>query len=307
MIDKPGLYEIPAAEYHQDPVGPAPSLSSSLARILLSQSPQHCWFAHPRLNPAYEPEESSRFDVGTAAHGYLLEGEAGFLIVDSPDWRTKLAQVARADARLAGKVALLADQWAAVRAMAKAAGPQLDAHEDPPRPLAGGRPEQTLIWQEGEIWCRARLDWLHEDRRTIDDLKTTGASANPDAWTRGQLFGSGFDVQAAFYLRGLRAVFGVEAIFRFVVIENMPPFALSVIGLAPDALALAERKVTHAISLWRYCLENDRWPGYPLRTCWAEAPPWEEARWLERELRDERPRGVRDDGRPIEGLLVEGT
>lgn len=304
MIDKPGIYDITAADYHADP-SPAPSLSASIAHVLLSQSPQHAWFAHPKLNPAFEREEDGRFDVGTAAHGYLLEGEAGFVIVHAADWRTKLAQEARADARRAGKVPLLADQWAGVRAMATAAGPQLDAHEDPPRPLAGGLPERTLIWQEGDIWCRARLDWLHEDRKMVEDLKTTGGTANPDVWTRGPLFDNGYDLQGAFYLRGLRVLFGIEADFRFVVQETYAPYALSVIGLGPDVLAIAEKKRRHAVEVWGYCLQTGQWPGYSTRTCYAELPPWEEARWLERELRDERPRGVSDDGRPVEDLLAQ--
>lgn len=305
MIDRPGIYHIPATEYHADPVI-TPSLSSSLSRILLMQSPLHCWHASPRLNPAFEREEKQAFDLGTATHAYFLEGETGFLIVDAQDWRTKAAQVARAEARLAGKVPLLADQWKAVLAMAKAAGPQLDAHEDPPRPLAGGLPEQTLIWQERDIWCRARLDWLHDDRKAVDDYKTTSGTANPDVWTRGPLFGNGFDLQAAFYLRGLAVLFGVAAIFRFVVQETFAPYALSVIALGPDVLTIAEKKRRHAIEAWRFCMQTDRWPGYPTRTCYAELPPWEEARWLEREACEERPRGMPDDGRPIENLLVEG-
>ena len=297
MIDVPGIYQIGAAEYHRDSVGPAPSLSASIAHILLNQSAWHAWFAHPRLNPAYERQDDERFDLGTAAHAYLLEGESGFTIIQAPDWRTKLAKEARDDARRDGKIPLLADRWGDVQGMALAAGQQLDVNEDPPRPLANGKPEQTLVWQENGLWCRARLDWLHDGHRMIDDYKSTGASANPDVWTRA-LFGAGHDVQAAFYLRGLKALTGIEAMFRFVVQENFPPYALSVIGLAPDALALAERKVQYAMTLWRHCIERNEWPGYARQICWATAPAWEEARWGEQEYRAQTVPPL-DDGRPV--------
>ena len=290
---KPGIYALSAAEYHRDPCS-APSLSASIAHELLSSSAWHAWVAHPMLNPAYQREDDERFDLGTAAHAYLLEGEAGFAIVQAPDWRTKVAKDARDHARAEGKIPLLADRWGDVQAMAVAARKQLQAHEAQPCPLSTGQPEQTLIWQEGETWCRERLDWLHDDRKTIDDYKTTGASANPEVWTRA-LFGAGHDVQAAFYLRGLKTLTGIEAAFRFVVQENFPPFALSVIGLAPDALALAERKVAHALACWQHCLVSGRWPGYPTQTCWATLPPWEEARWMERQ--------PVDDGRPLADQL----
>src|SRR6266446_5889204 len=84
---------------------------------------------------------------------------------------------------------------------------------EPPSVLSiqHGVPEQCLIWQERNgIWCRARPDWLRTDHRLVADYKTT-TNAAPDAWIRSQLFGLGYDIQAAFYLRGLRAVFGHDA------------------------------------------------------------------------------------------------
>lgn len=300
MIDQPGIYEISAEEYHADPVGPAPSLSSSLARTLLAYSPAHARFAHPRLNPDFRREEDEKFDLGSAAHSYILEGESGFAIIDQKDWRTKAAQEARDAARAEGKIPLLAHRWADVQAMAEAAERQLAAFEDTPRPFTGGKPEETLVWREGPVWCRARLDWLHSDHRTIDDLKTSAMSANPDAWGR-TLWSSGYDVQTAFYIRGVKAVFGGQPSMRLIVLENTAPYGLSVLSLDPAGLELAERKVRRAINLWRACLEVDRWPCYPTRTCFVDLPPWEEAKAMERELRDE---GIRDDGRPIDQLLA---
>lgn len=300
-ITKPGVYAVSAADYHADTLCAVPTLSASIAHVLLDQSPLHAWWSHPRLNPAYEPDEDERFDIGTACHAYLLEGESGFVIVDAPDWRTKDARAQRDAARAEGKVPLLTDRWADVQAMAKAARRQLAEYEEQPIPLTGGKAEQTLVWEEEGIWCRARLDWLHDGHRFVDDLKTAGGSAQPDAWTRGPLFANGGDLQAAFYLRGIKAVFGVEATFRFVVVETAKPFALSVIGLAPSALDLAERKVTAALAAWRYCLEANRWPGYPTCTAYAEAPGWEEARWMERQAHEP----PRDDGRPLAEQLFE--
>lgn len=294
-ITEPGIYTIPAADYHLDPVGPAPSLSSSIAKTLLGYSPLHAFTEHPRLNPGLEREEKEIFDLGTAAHAYVLEGETAFAIIEAKDWRTKDAQSARDAARLEGKTPILAHRWQDIQDMADALHAQLELHGARPRPFTNGKAEQTLIWKERGIWCRARLDWLHSDYSAIDDLKTGAQSANPDVWSR-TLFGAGHDIQEAFYRRGLRAVTGREAAFRFVVQENVRPFAASVMGLAPAAQELAARKVARAIDLFDACLQSGRWPGYPTETCYAEPLPWHEAAWEERELREE---GIRDDGRPI--------
>lgn len=305
MIDRPGIYEIDEATYHAD-CCPSPSLSSGIARDLVAASPLHAWHNHPRLNPNHEPEESDRFDLGRAAHALILEGRDAFEVIDAPDWRTKTAQQARDVARSGCKIPILAGKWEDMQAMAHALRMQLDAFEEEPRPLTGGRPEQTIVWQEPNgIWCRARLDWLHDDGRFIDDLKTGAGSANPDVWTR-IMFGLGADVQAAFYLRGYKAVSGIEAQWRFVVCENEPPFACSVVGLTPAVLEIGRRKVEYAVGLWRECMESGRWPGYPARTCYAELPPWIESSWLEKEMREEN-RGPRivDTGGPIADLMPD--
>jgi len=315
VIDVPGIYTITAEEYLQDPCV-EPSLSSSVARTLLEMSPGHARWAHPKLSPAYEAEEADRFDLGRAVHAYMLEGSSEgsgrFEIVDAKDWKTKAAKLARDLARLDGRIPILKHQWERVQAMRTAARAQLERFADRPRPLIDGQPEQTLVWQEeGGIWCRARPDWLHADLETIDDLKSTGASANPDAWTKGILFTVGFDLQAAWYLRGLQVLEGIVATFRYVVQETFPPYALSVIGLGPDALLLAEKKRIVAVNIWRECLRTNTWPVYPTRTCYADLPPWREADWLAREVREEdavRPRFQQtnfvDDGRDVGDQLA---
>jgi len=288
-IDTPGIYDLPAAAYHADPC-PEPSLSCSIAVLLCHASPAHARQAHPRLNPAAVAENGEHFDIGTAAHALLLEGTTDRIVtIDAKDWRTKAAQEARDLAYLAGKIPLLAPRWVDVQAMVAAARRQLDAHADGGRWMfTHGKPEGTVVWQEdGGLWCRARLDWLRESTHglCIDDYKTTSGSANPEAWTR-SMFDRGADLQAAWYRRGVAAVTGHEATFRYAVQECYPPYALSVISLGPDALLLAEKKVLYALESWRRCLEANAWPSYPAQTAYAGLPPWEEARWLEREMRE---------------------
>ena len=284
MTIGPGIHAISPEEYHADPCD-QPSLSSSIVHLLCTTSPAHARAAHPRLNPELERRDAGHFDVGTAAHALILEGRDSVEVIQASDWRTNAAKEARDAARAAGRVPMLADQWEHVRAMVDATQAQLDAVDATPAPFTDGKPEQTLVWTEDGVTCRALVDWLREDYDAIDDFKTTSRSANPESWSR-SLFNFGGDVQAAFYLRGLRALTNIEAEFRFVVQETFPPYALAVFSLAPDVLALAEARVSYAISKWRSCLELDEWPAYPTRVCHVELPPWEEARWLEREARE---------------------
>lgn len=271
---KPGIYtDMPAADYHADPCA-APSLSASIAKILVGQSPLHAWHAHPRLNPDYEPEESAQFDLGSAAHALLLEGDDRMQVIDAPDYRKKEAQEARDAAREAGKHPVLLKQYADVAEMVRLAQEALYECSDLGNlSLKDGSPEPTLIWQERGVWCRARLDFLPNDRSVILDYKTT-TDSTPAAFSR-QISRMGYHVQAAFYERGLQKVLEVEAPFVLMAQEVNRPFAVSFHGCAPTLMEIARAMVSDAIRVWGACLEADKWPGHSRRIHWAEAAAWQ--------------------------------
>ena len=279
MISKPGLYVMGLEDYLADPC-PEPSLNASLAHILLSRSPMHAHLAHPRFNPALVRETNDHFDLGTAVHELVLEGADRICEIAAPDYRTKSAQMARDAARTAGQIPLLTHQMETARAMAEAIEIQVDQFPEP-IPFRNGLAERVIVWQEGPIWCRARLDYLHVDFKAAEDLKTTSESAEPAAWTR-TLFDRGHDLQAAFHSRGVQRVCGELPEFRFLVAEIAPPYALSLIGLDPMALDFAHQRMRAAMELWEACLRTNVWPGYPTRPVYAEVPPWIRTRWEER-------------------------
>lgn len=271
---------LPADHYHADPCE-QPSLSSSIAKLLCDRSPRHAWTNHPRLNPEFERPDEQKFDVGTAAHAMLLDGQDICTPCDFPDWRTKAAREARDQAREQGRIPLLLDQWVRAKDMVAAVRAQLDQVDAQPPLLTAGKPEQTIVWQDGGVTCRARIDWLRDDHQAVDDLKTTSGTANPREWAHRRLWDMGADIQVAFYQRGLKHLTGHVPDFRFVVVETAPPYALSVISLAPSALALAREKVDYAISTWRTCMATGEWPAYAPRVAHAESPAWAEMQWLE--------------------------
>jgi hypothetical protein len=285
-----GSYEISAAVYHADPC-PQPSLSSHLAQLVVSKSPRHAWAAHPRLNPDFKPDNDPKFDLGRAAHLLLLEGAAPFEIIDAPNWKSEAARDERAEVYRIGKVPLLEHEWARVSALVKSVRLQLQQHTEARDAFSRGKGERTLIWTEGKVWCRARLDWIRHRSRVIEiwDFKTTEGSAAPAVWSNGPLFNLGFDLQASFYARGTRALYPNRAVvFRFVVAEIDPPFGLSIISLSPTAQEIADFEVEQAIDAWRWCQKRNVWPGYAARTFYADAPIWKakevEARKMQRSV-----------------------
>jgi hypothetical protein len=276
-----------------------PSLNSSLAHLLLTRSAAHVRIAHPRLNPAWQPQEASRFDLGAAAHAVLLEGRRDLLAVcNFADWRTKLAQQARDDARANGQIPVLLEQAAAIEGMVDAAQATLAASPDL-KDLGPLDAERTLLWQDGPTWLRSRPDWLARDYAAILSYKTTAASAEPGAFQR-IILGSGYHVQAAFELAGIKAKTGKDAAYVWLVQEVDAPFACSLLGMTPEFRAFAETARRKAVSVWAECLATDCWPAYPNRICYLDLPPWAQAGFIERHGLD-----VPDDGRPIEEQMFE--
>jgi hypothetical protein len=282
---KPGIYTIPADEYHRDPT-PEPSLSASIAHLLVKKTPAHARWAHPRLNPDYERTEKAIFDLGNMAHAVLLENTyERIVVVEADSWRTKLAQEERDEARDRGFTPVLRKDYdrltLAIDAIRKQISTRnLSTDYDPPL-FSNGGAEQTIVWQERGVWCRALVDWLRGDFRAIDDLKTTSASANPVLWSKRTLEQIGADVQFAFYRRGVKALTGKTPAFRWVIAEIDPPFPISVVSLDTSWVDLADLKVDRAIERWRQCIETDTWPGYPESIYYAEPPAWVEYDFLE--------------------------
>lgn len=264
-IARPGIYRMPAAAYHAD-VCPAPSLSSGIVRTLLSRTPAHARQAHPRLSPCYEPVHKPAFDLGTITHAMVLNDHENFVIVDGDDWRGKRGQL-RDDAWAAGRTPLLRHQYDEARERAAACHEQL-AHHD----AAGafdprlGTSELTIVWQEGDVWCRCRPDWLPRARgegMVVYDYKTTATLATPAEWGSRTSRNIGAVTQAAWYRRGVRKHFGIRDVrFRFVPQEIERPWLLMVYEVDPEAMDEEDEKITRAVALWDKCLKTGHWPGY---------------------------------------------
>jgi hypothetical protein len=288
-----GIHAIDAHTYHADPA-PEPSLSSSIAKLLIDRSPAHAWTASPRLNPDWEPTESKTFDIGRAAHRAVLGRGGDYvaipeeLLASNGAASTKEAKAFIESARAAGQTPLKAADVELIETMAARIGARLKAAGvvfDPTRS------ELAAIAQVDGIWCRAMIDNAPADPRLpLYDLKTT-TDASLDAVTRA-VCAYGYDIQAAHYLRTWKAATGEDRRFRFVFVEKEPPFEVAVVELYadPDArpasdyspderldgdwFADAEQKLARARAQWRACLDANEWPGYPARVALIGAPTW---------------------------------
>lgn len=298
-ITAPGIYDLEPQQYHADPC-PVPSLSSSIARTLIRRSPLHAYAAHPRLGATDEHRPTRAMDDGTAVHSLLLDKGAAVVPLASvygpkhkragqpvTDFATKEAQEERDALREAGHQPVLAHRLPELRRCAAAIARNLRFHQDGAAFFSPGRDEAVVVWEEDGIWLRAMIDRLPDDPHEAPyDLKTTALSAAPGGWER--RLQTEYAFQDAFYRRGLKAVRGIQPPpMRFVVAEIDPPHGVAVMCAAPSLQEIANAEVDRAIRLWRKCIAEDFWPGYPPFTAHIEAPTWMLTQQDEAAMRDQ--------------------
>jgi hypothetical protein len=264
---------VPMAEYIADPCE-EPSLSASTICTLIERSPARARQFHPRFGGSTTVSRPS--DRGSAAHAVLLEGvETLHVITEFDNYRKKAAQAERDEAYAQGKTPIFEEEFEAIQGMANTARKALE--ERAPNGIA----EATLIWREGDVWARARPDWL---AGPVVDLKTA-KNAEPDTWIRRVLYPSGYDLSAAWYLRGLEALGEPREEYLFLVQELFTPYDFSWITIDEESLERANKVIDKAVSIWSRCLSTRVWPGYDKRIHRAAIPAHKAERYEDFETR----------------------
>ena len=276
--------DMPTAEYFADCCR-MPSMTQSIAKILLAQSPLHAWHAHPRLNPDWQPDDPTKFDVGNVAHKLMIGRGKDIVVLDQFDsWRTKASQEAREEAQAVGKLAVLGHKFALADRMVKAAREQLGLR-GLDEMFTAGHGEAVLAWEDRGMWLRQMVDWLTIDKDFVD-YKTTDMSAAPHGLGR-MMVNAGWPIQAAMAEWGLNSVVGHKRRrFLFVVQETEKPYALTVVEMSEAAMTMGRKQVNAAFEIWHRCMKANRWPGYPLEIVVPEYPGYAEASWLDREVNE---------------------
>lgn len=274
MILPPGFHRIDAATYHADPCE-RPSLSSTIARVLVGQSPLHAYSMHPRLGGKARAATRS-MNFGTLVHALVLGQGVLVEVIHADDWRTKAAREARDEAREAGRIPILADEFEPAQKCADATLAAMAKHGI----ALTGESELAAIWEEhhdegASVLCRGMMDHWVEKTATIYDLKTT-ESANPKDLAS-KFIRFGYDIQRAAYVSAVETLHPAlrgRVRFVFVFVETEPPFDVVPVIAGGSMRDLGESRWRRAVHMWDRSLRSNRWPGYAERSSQIEAPAW---------------------------------
>lgn len=295
-VPGPGLYRMPAAVYHADPC-PEPSLSSSVAKILVAQSAQHAFVAHPRLGGTVEESDPTRpKEIGTAVHKLILGHGRDLVVVEADDWKKADARAERTAAYIRGDAPILRPDLDKAEALAGRIRSQIVQIPD-----CGGFADAdtelvAIARDRSGSWYRIMMDAFEHrlGSAVIYDVKTSDQSAAPQDIGR-RIEGMAMEVQAAFYTHVIGLLWpqlGGRITFRWIFGENDPPNAVTVAQADGPGLEIGRRKIALALHRWREGMQTGNWPGYPGAIIRADYPEWAVKRWLEREESDPTVRDV---------------
>lgn len=274
---------MPEHVYHSDPCE-APSLSSHTAHTIISQTPLHAWFNHPRLGGAPR-EPKKEFDKGSLLHCLVLQPRWRELVevVNADAWRTNASKDARKRAWEELKVPVLTKHFDQAQEAAAAIVRQLKAHGVE----LTGRSEETFLWyaktSTGEpVACRSRLD--HRIGPLIIELKTSN-SAHPRICAR-HSYDYGYHIQRTAYVHAVEQAypeFTGRVRHRIFFAEADPPYCLTPAELTAEFVELGEHQWQRGVDIWHRCLTTDKWPQYTSGVARLEPPMWALRDEMERE------------------------
>jgi hypothetical protein len=260
-----------AAEYLADPCD-KPSLSSSIAHLLLTKSPRHAWRAHPKLGAASSGSTESQA-LGTVVHAMLLGEAHRFDLLDVEDYKTKAAREARDASLAAGRIPVKRGEMAEHAATAETIRDGLRRFSIDLEASARRHTERVAVWEESGVQCRARLDCV--DGATVYDLKTT-RDASPLAIERA-VRTYDYHVQRAAYVSAVehvepRLAGRVRFVLLFVETDTLEVVPVELGG---GLVAIGVDRWRRAVDAWSRCLKAGTWPGYaPAEPLRIECSDW---------------------------------
>ena len=282
-ITEAGAYpDMSEEDYHKDPA-PTPSLSSSTLRTLVGSTLAHAREEHPRLRSVEKPA-SDAMDKGKLIHQLVMDRGTELVRIDAKDWRTKDAKAERDAARAEGKIAILEADYQEVL-------PSIATIQDFLRQLPGNpmdpeayTNEIPCFWREElPVWGRMLLDFMPRQASPsaiIYDLKTSAMGSQVKMAAK-RLQDALYPIQAAWYCRGYKKLFGIWPRFVFLCAEVKPPFGIVPIEFDGEALMYASDRIDTAVERWSLALETDSWPAYPPKIQRVGLKPWVAEDWIE--------------------------
>ena len=230
--------------------------STELKKIM--KSPMH--YRYWKDNP--EETDTPSLLFGRAAHKYILETYdfyTEFTVAPNVDRRTKEGKEtwAKFVEESDGKDIITQEQFEQIDAMRNAmlATPFVSK-------LINGEHEVSFFWVDEDtgLPCKCRPDSMNDKLHIVVDYKTC-EDAETETFMKNAIR-LGYDVQASYYLDGVKANTGEDYIFVFIAQEKKPPYAVNILQASDVFIKSGRETYKSLLETYKECNESGNWFGY---------------------------------------------
>lgn len=252
-ISKSGLAEIKTSPMHYKEGIEDETPEDEKKEALIFGSAYHCYI----LEPKKFEEEYYIFDDSKV---YAALIDKGFV---SPRSTKDYKQWVESEMQLIGEKKIIKK---AMFDRIKAMKDRLFAHPYAKILLSNGRPEVgymgTMETEAGIINIKFKPDYIKDHKHQVIDLKTT-RNASKKGFPK-EAADHDYHIQAALYSDLMSKMEGENRDFTFIFIaqEKKKPYAFNLFEAGPKFIAQGRYEYEMLLQLYKYCVDNDTWPGY---------------------------------------------
>jgi len=218
-------------------------------------------------------EKTTSLSIGTAVHIHILEPHKKHLIKNLSDFghddRKKWQAIKKLEAENPGALFFSAKESEAIQKMVTS----VKLHEKALRLYASGTwNEVSMFWRDPVHGydCKGRADTINFEEGYVVDLKTT---KDAKGFMR-ECVDFGYHIQAAFYLRGIKAITGKDFKWYWVAVDTNSPHFCYVYEASATTLEVGEIQVDEYMDRLAVCAEQDVWPIGNEEIIEGELPSW---------------------------------
>lgn len=219
----------------------------------------HCYI----FQPEKFKEEYYVFDEQVAIDAMIAKANADGRDIQKPratkeykEWYEGQMQLAK------GKILIDREQYDKLRAMKD----KLMQHPYANILISKGIPERGLIGEldtmAGKIGIKLIPDLRNDNKRICIEYKTTVRASKKDFPKEAANYD--YHIQAALYSDMLELFYNDNRPVKFIFIaqEKRKPYGFNIFEASPKFIAQGRYEYEMLLQLYKYCLDNDYWPGY---------------------------------------------
>jgi len=229
---------------------------------------------HYKASMENPPEPTPQMIFGAAYHLKALEPdefEKYYVVPPKIDRRTKdgKAEWEHWQWKNEGKTLLTQEDVTIIDEMIAV----LYKHPTASKLLSDGIAEDSLIAEIDGVKAKCRPDYSRPDLNILIDLKTT-VDASWIGFSKA-VANFNYHIQSAWYLDV--ANLAAEPIYKqfvFIAQEKKPPYAIAIYVADNEMIELGREKYLELLDTYKYCMDNDVWPGYPQVIQVISLPGW---------------------------------